>query len=74
MLQVLENSEDKKGLQVLLKCGEESIKQIYEVCFLQRSKLIPLRGEVNKIERLASKALVKKYFPSVLYKRDQSPS
>ena len=71
MLQVLENSEDKKGL-VLLKCGEESIKQIYEVCFLQRSKLIPLRGEVNK--RLASKALVKKYFPSVLYKRDQSPS
>ena len=73
MLQVLENSEDKKGL-VLLKCGEESIKQIYKVCFLQRSKLIPLRGEVNKIERLASKALVKKYFPSVLYKRDQSPS
>ena len=71
MLQVLENSEDKKGL-VLLKCGEESIKQIYEVCFLQRSKPIPLRGEVNK--RLASKALVKKYFPSVLYKRDQSPS
>ena len=72
MLQVLEKSVDKKGL-VLLKC-EESIKQIYEVCFLQRSKLIPLRGEVNKIERLTSKALVKKYFPSVLYKRDQSPS